>query len=50
MAQQVQIILVSDLDGGPADETVQFGLDGITYEFDLSADQAAVLRNDTTGI
>lgn len=45
MAQQVLIILVSDLDGGPADETVQFGLDGITYEINLSADQAAALRN-----
>jgi hypothetical protein len=45
MAQQVQIVLVSDLHGGPADETVQFGVDGITYEIDLSADEAAALRN-----
>lgn len=45
MALQVQIILVSDLDGGPADETVRFGLDGIIYEIDLSADEAAALRD-----
>jgi hypothetical protein len=31
MAQQVKIVLVSDLDGGPAGETVQFGLDGTSY-------------------
>ncbi|ABM10359.1 histone-like nucleoid-structuring protein Lsr2 [Paenarthrobacter aurescens] len=45
MAQQIRIVLVSDLDGGPADETVQFGLDGIIYEIDLSADEAAAVRN-----
>ena len=28
MAQTVKIILEDDLDGGPADETVRFGLDG----------------------
>ena len=28
MAQTVQIILEDDLDGGPAEETVRFGLDG----------------------
>ena len=28
MAQKVRIILEDDLDGGPADETVRFGLDG----------------------
>jgi hypothetical protein len=44
MSQKVEIVLVSDLDGGPADETVHFGLDGTTYEIDLSADDAAALR------
>ena len=32
MAQKVRIILEDDLDGGPADETIRFGLDGAHYE------------------
>jgi Lsr2 len=44
MAQKVQVLLVDDLDGGPADETVNFSLDGASYELDLSADNAAKLR------
>ena len=36
MAQRVQIILEDDYDGGSADETVSFGLDGAEYEIDLS--------------
>ena len=36
--------LVDDLDGGNADETVQFGLDGATYEIDLSKKNAAAFR------
>jgi hypothetical protein len=45
MAQKVQVVLVDDLDGGPADETVTFSLDGVSYEIDLSADNAAHLRD-----
>jgi hypothetical protein len=45
MAQKVQVILVDDIDGGPADETVRFALDGTSYEIDLSAANAARLRN-----
>jgi Lsr2 len=45
MAQKVKIILVDDLDGGSADETVRFGLDGASYEIDLSSDNAAELRS-----
>jgi hypothetical protein len=45
MAQKVQVVLVDDLDGGPADETVSFALDGTPYEIDLSAANAAALRN-----
>ncbi|SEP60696.1 histone-like nucleoid-structuring protein Lsr2 [Microlunatus flavus] len=37
MAQRVEYILEDDLDGGKADETVQFGLDGVEYEIDLSS-------------
>ncbi len=45
MAQKVRIILEDDLDGGPAEETVRFGLDGAHYEIDLSSANAARLRD-----
>ncbi len=45
MAQRVQVLLVDDLDGGDASETVSFALDGVTYEIDLSAPNAAKLRD-----
>ncbi|GAA1234483.1 MULTISPECIES: Lsr2 family protein [Janibacter] len=45
MAQRVQVILEDDIDGGPADETVTFGLDGATYEIDLNERNAAALRD-----
>ena len=44
MAQKVHIVLVDDIDGGDADETVSFALDGTQYEIDLSAANAARLR------
>jgi hypothetical protein len=44
MAQKVTVTLVDDLDGGQADETVEFGLDGVSYQIDLSADNAGDLR------
>lgn len=44
MAQKVQVLLVDDLDGGQADETVTFGLDGVSYEIDLTTDNAKALR------
>lgn len=44
MAQRVQILLEDDVDKRPADETVSFGLDGVSYEIDLSAHNAAKLR------
>jgi Lsr2 len=44
VAQKVQIILEDDLEGGKAEETVAFGLDGSAYEIDLSAKNAAKLR------
>lgn len=46
MAQRVQVILVDDLDGGEAEESITFGLDGVTYEIDLSSKNAAALRED----
>jgi len=45
MAQRVQIVLEDDIDGGEATETLLFGLDGIGYEIDLSAKNAAKLRD-----
>lgn len=45
MAQRVHIVLEDDLDGGKADETVTFALDGATYEIDLSKKNAAKLRD-----
>jgi len=45
MAQKVVVTLVDDLDEGEADETVEFGLDGTTYEIDLSDANAAALRD-----
>src|SRR5262245_31621678 len=45
MAQKVQVLLVDDIDGGTADETVTFGLDGVTYEIDLTTAHAAELRD-----
>lgn len=36
--------LVDDIDGGQADETVTFSLDGRSYEIDLSEHNAVLLR------
>ncbi len=45
MAQKVNIILVDDIDGSDASETVTFGLDGTSYEIDLNDKNAASLRD-----
>lgn len=45
MAQKVHIVLEDDLDGGEATETVSFGLDGTSYEIDLSEKNATRLRD-----
>jgi Lsr2 len=45
MAQRVNVVLVDDLDGSDAAETVTFGLDGTDYDIDLSAAHASELRN-----
>jgi hypothetical protein len=44
MAQRVNVVLVDDLDGSEAAETLNFGLDGANYEIDLSAENATKLR------
>ncbi|HSU73410.1 MAG TPA: Lsr2 family protein [Terrabacter sp.] len=45
MAQKVHIVLVDDLDGSEATESVSFGLDGTSYEIDLNDANAARLRD-----
>jgi hypothetical protein len=44
MAQKVQIELIDDLDGTEAEATVYFGLDGKSYEIDLSHDNSKKLH------
>ena len=44
MAQKVQTFFIDDIDGGEAEGTVRFGLDGTDYEIDLSAAHAEALR------
>jgi hypothetical protein len=44
MAQKVHVILVDDIDGSDAVETVPFGLDGTQYEIDLNSGHAEELR------
>jgi hypothetical protein len=48
VAQRVHVVLEDDLDGSSADETVMFALDGVNYEIDLSAKNAARLRDSLT--
>jgi nucleoid-associated protein Lsr2 len=45
MAQKTIVQLIDDLDEGVAEETVSFGIDGASYEIDLSAANAAKLRD-----
>ena len=45
MAQKVQVLLVDDIDGGEAAETISFSLDGVTYEIDLNPINASELRD-----
>jgi hypothetical protein len=45
MAQKHIVQLVDDISGADADETVSFALDGARYEIDLSAENAAQLRD-----
>ena len=44
MARQTITVLTDDLDGGDADRTIEFGLDGVNYTIDLSEKNAGKLR------
>ena len=46
MATRIETTLIDDVDGGTADETVRFGLDGTSYEIDPSTAKAAELRKN----
>ncbi|RVW06645.1 histone-like nucleoid-structuring protein Lsr2 [Rhodococcus spongiicola] len=47
MAKKVIETLIDDVDPDTtADETVEFGLDGVAYEIDLSSENAARLREE----
>ncbi|WP_282783233.1 MULTISPECIES: Lsr2 family protein [unclassified Nocardia] len=46
MAKKVTVSLIDDVDGESiADETIEFAIDGVSYEIDLSSDNAAKLRD-----
>lgn len=45
MAQKVRVLLIDDLDGSDAVETVSFAVDGVTYEIDLNEKNAGDLRD-----
>jgi hypothetical protein len=44
MAQRTVVSLVDDLDGTEANETVEYALDGVTYDIDLNEENAKQLR------
>ncbi len=44
MATKITVALEDDLDGGPAEETVRFGLDGSEYEIDLNKKSSWAFR------
>src|ERR1700722_6905075 len=48
MATRISVALEDDLDGGPASETVQFGLGGAQYEIDLNKKNARAFRKKLT--
>ncbi|HUZ23875.1 MAG TPA: Lsr2 family protein [Streptosporangiaceae bacterium] len=44
MAQRMEVQFTDDIDGGPADTTISFAVDGTGYEIDLSAAHAEEIR------
>lgn len=45
MARKVEVTILDDIDGTEADGTVDFALDGIEYEIDLSKTNTEQLRS-----
>lgn len=47
MAKKVTVSLIDDVDGESiADETIEFAIDGVSYEIDLSSTNASKLRDE----
>lgn len=46
MAKKIVVELIDDTDASKAAEMVSFGLDGVSYEIDLSQENAAQLRSE----
>lgn len=44
MARKVEVTLIDDIDGGKAARTVEFSLDGRSYQIDLGEDNIAALE------
>ena len=49
MAQKIQTLFIDDIDGGEAEGTVRFALDGTEYEIDLSSKHDEELRSALRG-
>jgi hypothetical protein len=45
VAQKIQTLFIDDIDGGAAEGTVRFALDGTEYEIDLNARHSEELRS-----
>ena len=45
MAQKITTLFIDDIDGGQAQGTVRFALDGTEYEIDLNAKHSEELRS-----
>ncbi len=45
MVRRTITLLEDDIDGGDADETILFALDGVTYEIDLNDGNTATMRD-----
>jgi hypothetical protein len=45
MAQKIQTLFIDDIDGGEAEGTIRFALDGAEYEIDLSAKHSDELHD-----
>ncbi len=50
MAAITTVKLVDDIDGGKADETVEFSIDGHAYEIDLTTKSAAACAQSARGV
>jgi hypothetical protein len=45
LARKIHVQLIDDISGEDAEETIRFSIDGANFEIDLSADNAADLRD-----